>query len=117
MTSERDTTRSVWSRQVCPESRRAVPVFTSAPIPTASLTPLNVTLTGFPVAVVNKRLTKTLSPLNATFTKYQGGPFDISVRISIRIVVAQHAAPLTPKLRVERRHLSSMILPPMATQP
>jgi hypothetical protein len=44
--------------------------------PTVSLSPLNATLTNLPVTIANKRLTKTLSSLDATLTKYRGGAVD-----------------------------------------
>jgi hypothetical protein len=44
--------------------------------PTANLTPLNATLTLSAVNTVNKGLTKTLNPLDATFTRFPGGAFE-----------------------------------------
>jgi len=40
--------------------------------PTVNLTPLEATLTRFAVPIATKGLTKTLSPLHATFTKKRG---------------------------------------------
>jgi len=64
------------------------------PTHTVNLTPLEATLTRFAATIASKGLTKLLSPLNATLTKYQGVPVDISRHISIHFVGAQHAAPL-----------------------
>src|SRR5258708_439038 len=41
----------------------------------APLTPLDATLMHFPASVANKRLTAELTPLTATLTKNEGGPF------------------------------------------
>lgn len=43
------------------------------PTPTVNLTLLDATLTTSAANTVNKGLTKTLKPVDATFTKYQGG--------------------------------------------
>jgi hypothetical protein len=57
-------------------ARHAVPVFPFVPNPIVSLSPLNATLTNFLVTTLNKRLTRTLSPLDATLTKKPGVSVD-----------------------------------------
>ena len=44
--------------------------------PTVNLTPLNAALTACAANTANKRLTKTLKPLDATFTKFRGVPIE-----------------------------------------
>jgi len=44
--------------------------------PTVNLTPLEATLTRFAVTIATKGLTKTVSPLYATFAKKRGVPVD-----------------------------------------
>jgi len=44
--------------------------------PTVNLTPLEATLTKLAVTIATKGLTKTVSPLYATFAKKQGVPVD-----------------------------------------
>jgi hypothetical protein len=44
--------------------------------PTVSLSPLEATLTAFAATIANKGLTKIVSPLDATLTKYEGVPVE-----------------------------------------
>jgi len=59
-------------------ARHAVPVRPSRHKrpPTASLSPLEATLTKIAVTTVNKGLAEIVSPLNAMFTRNRGGAFD-----------------------------------------
>jgi len=58
-------------------ARHAVPVRPSRHkrTPTVNLNPLEATLTSLAATIANKGLTKIVSPLFATLTKYQGGAF------------------------------------------
>lgn len=69
----RDPYTSLHCPMVCPTS--------SSPsrrksTPTVNLTPLNATLTASPVNAVNKGLTRTLNPLDATLIQFRGGAFE-----------------------------------------
>lgn len=45
-------------------------------LPTVNLTPSDATFTRFPVTIAIKGLTHGISPLHATLTIKQGGPFE-----------------------------------------
>lgn len=85
---------------------------------TVNLTPLESTSTKFPVTVANKGLTKTLNPLDATFTNFRGVPFDTACRHSAPLVAGQHAAPpritppTQPVLAVVTSQQSPVTIPP-----
>jgi|HubBroStandDraft_6_1064221.scaffolds.fasta_scaffold47224_2 hypothetical protein len=57
-------------------ARHAVPVRPARlkPAPIVSLSPLEATLTRSAATTANKGLTRILSSLDATLTKYKGGP-------------------------------------------